>query len=139
MGSPSGSTSPSRTRALPPSTCTRCFRNNGRAFGWTRNLPAPEASHGSVFPAREEVRPDRLSSPIGRYALIIGASMSRVVSHYQLEDEIGRGSMGVVYRATDLRLGRPVALKMLHAAATADHDRHARFVREARTASALNH
>ena len=65
--------------------------------------------------------------------------MSRVVSHYQLEDEIGRGGMGVVYRATDLRLGRPVAIKMLHAAATADPDRHARFVREARTASALNH
>jgi eukaryotic-like serine/threonine-protein kinase len=65
--------------------------------------------------------------------------MSRVVSHYQLEDEIGRGGMGVVYRATDLRLGRPVALKMLHAGATADPDRHARFVREARMASALNH
>ena len=49
--------------------------------------------------------------------------MSRVVSHYQLEDEIGRGGMGVVYRATDLRLDRPVAIKMLHAAATADPDR----------------
>jgi serine/threonine protein kinase len=65
--------------------------------------------------------------------------MSRVVSHYQLEDEIGRGGMGVVYRATDLRLGRPVAVKMLHAGATADPDRHARFVPEARMASALNH
>jgi eukaryotic-like serine/threonine-protein kinase len=65
--------------------------------------------------------------------------MLRVVSHYRLEEEIGRGGMGVVYRATDTRLGRALAIKMLPADATADPDRNARFVREAQAASALNH
>jgi formylglycine-generating enzyme required for sulfatase activity/dienelactone hydrolase/predicted Ser/Thr protein kinase len=62
-----------------------------------------------------------------------------VVSHYRLEDEIGRGGMGVVYRAVDTRLGRTVAIKVLPPAATADPDRHRRFIQEARAASALNH
>jgi eukaryotic-like serine/threonine-protein kinase len=65
--------------------------------------------------------------------------MSKLVSHYRLGEEIGRGGMGVVYRATDTRLGRALAIKMLPADATADPDRNARFVREAQAASALNH
>jgi eukaryotic-like serine/threonine-protein kinase len=65
--------------------------------------------------------------------------MPRTVSHYRLEGEIGRGGMGVVYRAVDTRLGRTIAIKMLPAEATADPDRHRRFVQEARAASALNH
>jgi eukaryotic-like serine/threonine-protein kinase len=65
--------------------------------------------------------------------------MTRTVSHYRLESEIGRGGMGVVYRAVDTRLGRTIAIKMLPAEATADPDRHRRFVQEARAASALNH
>ena len=65
--------------------------------------------------------------------------MSRTVSHYRIEEELGRGGMGVVYRATDTRLGRPVVIKMLPSEATADVDRNRRFVQEARAASALNH
>ena len=65
--------------------------------------------------------------------------MSRTLSHYRLESEIGRGGMGVVYRAVDTRLGRTVAIKTLPPEATADPDRHKRFVQEARSASALNH
>ena len=65
--------------------------------------------------------------------------MTRTISHYRLEGEIGRGGMGVVYRATDLRLGRAVALKMLLPGATTDGDRLRRFALEARAASALNH
>jgi formylglycine-generating enzyme required for sulfatase activity/predicted Ser/Thr protein kinase/dienelactone hydrolase len=61
------------------------------------------------------------------------------IAHYQLEREIGRGGMGLVYRATDTKLGRTVAIKVLPPEATADQDRHRRFVREAQAASALNH
>jgi formylglycine-generating enzyme required for sulfatase activity/dienelactone hydrolase/predicted Ser/Thr protein kinase len=65
--------------------------------------------------------------------------MPRTISHYRIEQEIGRGGMGVVYRAVDTRLGRSVAIKTLAAEATADPERNRRFVQEARSASALNH
>jgi formylglycine-generating enzyme required for sulfatase activity len=65
--------------------------------------------------------------------------MPQDLSHYRLEDEIGRGGMGVVYRAVDLRLGRQVAVKLLPPDATADPGRRRRFIQEARAASSLNH
>src|SRR4051812_16633808 len=65
--------------------------------------------------------------------------MVSTLSHYSLEEEIGRGGMGVVYRAVDTRLGRTVAIKILPAEATADPDRNRRSVHEPRAASALTH
>lgn len=62
----------------------------------------------------------------------------RTLGRYQIHDQIGVGGMGVVYRAQDTYLNRPVALKILPQDATADEDRKLRFVREARAASALN-
>jgi len=61
------------------------------------------------------------------------------LSHYKIEDRIGQGGMGVVYRATDTRLGRVVAIKVIAADASGSRDRRDRFLREARSASALNH
>lgn len=58
---------------------------------------------------------------------------------YRIESKIGAGGMGVVYKAVDLRLDRPVAIKVLPASALASPDRQKRFVQEAKTASSLNH
>ena len=61
------------------------------------------------------------------------------LSHYRINSSIGSGGMGEVYRATDTKLGRDVALKVLPPAMAADADRLARFQREARVVAALNH
>jgi len=65
--------------------------------------------------------------------------VGRLVSHFRIDRELGRGGMGVVYLAEDLRLGRRVALKVLPPEAAADAQRRSRFEQEARVAAALNH
>ena len=61
------------------------------------------------------------------------------LSHFEILSEIGRGGMGIVYRARDLNLGRNVALKSPHPESLTDEDYRRRFLREARAASAISH
>src|SRR5262245_40880831 len=65
--------------------------------------------------------------------------IGRQIAHYRVAAEIGAGGMGTVYRAEDTRLGRPVALKFPRSESMADAGERARFLREARVASALDH
>ncbi len=65
--------------------------------------------------------------------------LGRVLSHYRIETRLGSGGMGVVYRATDLKLGRAVGIKLLSRQFATSDDAKARFLREARAASALDH
>ena len=58
---------------------------------------------------------------------------------YEIVAPIGAGGMGEVYRATDTKLGRDVAIKILPEAFARDADRLARFQREAKTLASLNH
>jgi eukaryotic-like serine/threonine-protein kinase len=70
---------------------------------------------------------------------VIATMIGEKLLHYRITERIGEGGMGVVYRATDTRLGRDVAIKMLPDALPRDQERRARLEREARLLAQLNH
>jgi serine/threonine protein kinase/Tol biopolymer transport system component len=86
-------------------------------------------AHGPALPDPARLFPD------GPLATMSG----RCLGGYRLQELLGKGGMGEVYRAHDHRLGRDVAIKILPGAFTDDPQRVARFDREARMLAALNH
>jgi len=65
--------------------------------------------------------------------------LAQTIAHYRIQAKIGAGGMGEVYRATDTRLNRDVAIKVLPEALARDPERMARFEREAKILASLNH
>src|SRR5215217_9354136 len=88
------------------------------------------------WPAGENVR--RLIGPVTMNG-VTPLAPGDVFGDFRIESVAGRGGMGVVYRAVQLDLGRPVALKLIASDRAADPDFRERFQRESRMAAAIDH
>ena len=79
------------------------------------------------------------SAPLGELSMKAAISPGMIFAGYRVEELVGRGGMGVVYRATDLSLERPVALKLVAPELAEDERFRERFLREPRLAASLDH
>src|SRR3989454_8084960 len=71
--------------------------------------------------------------------VVLHPLVGQTLNQYRIDSLLGQGGMGVVYRAHDLKLQRPVALKLLPTELTGDQERRKRFLLEARAAARISH
>ncbi len=120
------------SQATPEEVCASCPELLPQVRARWQKMRLLRANLDAMFPPPTESDASAPSIPPE------GAALPEVPG-YEVEGELGRGGMGVVYRAWHLRLNRPVALKMLLAGAYARPAERERFLREAQAVAALHH
>jgi serine/threonine-protein kinase len=110
--------------------CPKCHTDNSDTSRFCGNCATRLTQSGQPSPALSKT----LESPV--HALSKGSLVAR---KYRIIDEIGRGGMGIVYKAEDTTLARSVAIKVLPETFTGDPESMARFEREAKLLASLNH
>src|SRR5262245_11138854 len=105
----------------------------GTPVDWAREL----AAQPELGPELEQLRALEAMAGLPRDAP--DPLLGRQLSHYRIRERLGAGGMGVVYRAEDQRLHRPVALKVLPLELVANEERRRRLLREARAGAAVVH
>jgi serine/threonine protein kinase/Flp pilus assembly protein TadD len=110
--------------------CSRCHSENPDTSRFCANCAAPLSPEGQDLPSFTKT----LAPPIP--ALEKGTIFAK---KYRISGEIGRGGMGVVFKAEDTKLKRPVALKLLPFELSQFPEAKERFIREAQAAAALDH
>ena len=103
--------------------------------GDVESLLAHDAASGEIIQTAVGRAADQLPEPGDGGEQFLG----RHVGGYVITELIGKGGMGMVFKALDTRLNRPVAIKVLPPDCFADAERKRRFLHEAKSASALNH
>ena len=112
---------------------TRALGDRGPTESETLSLSPPDGSQADTMePYLELISRSGFSGP---REIKVGSSIGR----YEILEELGRGGMGVVYRARDRELERQIALKVLLGASFAPQELHERFRREGRSGAALSH
>ncbi len=133
-----------RARELESSADALARLQPGRSLVLYRRALAmtPDPAHSQVLEAKITQFDPQLASPATSQTVVLSRVQSApppVAGRYRPISEIGRGAMGVIYRAHDERLGRDVALKELPLHLAGEGDTAERFRREARALARLNH
>lgn len=116
---------------LPPGTKTHCTRCKGEiVLCGPGKVPLKVSAASAV-----DAPPAGAAAPAEEPDPLVG----REIAGYRIEGRLGAGGMGVVYRARQIALDRPVALKFMKADAATSRDFIERFKREAQAAARLNH